>query len=53
MQLVPAFVSALLVQSSVALADDSAFVTASPHAGSAVSDLYPPAGSMCYLLTVD
>ncbi|KAI0899141.1 phosphoglycerate mutase-like protein [Annulohypoxylon nitens] len=45
MQLVPAFVSALLVQSSAALADDSTFVTASPHAGSAVSDLYPPAGT--------
>ncbi|KAI2472830.1 phosphoglycerate mutase-like protein [Annulohypoxylon bovei var. microspora] len=45
MQLVPAFVSALLVQSSAAAADDATFVTAAPHAGSAVSDLYPPSGT--------
>ncbi|KAI1106548.1 phosphoglycerate mutase-like protein [Jackrogersella minutella] len=39
-----ALVSTLLVQSSTA-ADDATFVTAAPHAGSAVSDLYPPAGT--------
>ncbi|KAF3068449.1 3-phytase A [Daldinia childiae] len=43
MQLVTAaaILSALLVQSSTA-ADDTAFITASPHAGSATSDLFPP-----------
>ncbi|KAI1211374.1 phosphoglycerate mutase-like protein [Annulohypoxylon truncatum] len=45
MQLVPVFLSALLVQSSTAAADDATFVTAAPHAGSAVSDLYPPSGT--------
>lgn len=41
-----ALFSALLVQSSTA-ADDTTFVSAAPHAGSATSDLFPPTGSMC------
>ncbi|KAK6957081.1 hypothetical protein Daesc_002366 [Daldinia eschscholtzii] len=36
-----AVLSALLVHSSTA-ADDTDFITAAPHAGSATSDLYPP-----------
>ncbi|KAI0839882.1 phosphoglycerate mutase-like protein [Hypoxylon sp. FL0890] len=39
-----ALFSALLVHTSTA-ADDTAFVTAAPHAGSATSDLYPPTGT--------
>ncbi|KAI1141639.1 phosphoglycerate mutase-like protein [Hypoxylon sp. FL0543] len=45
MQLVKAALfSASLVRTSTA-ADDTAFVTAAPHAGSATSDLYPPSGT--------
>ncbi|KAI1387370.1 phosphoglycerate mutase-like protein [Hypoxylon trugodes] len=40
-----ALVSALLVHSGRAAADDNAFVTAAPHAGSAISDSYPPKGT--------
>ncbi|KAI2618617.1 phosphoglycerate mutase-like protein [Hypomontagnella submonticulosa] len=39
-----ALFSALLVQSSTA-ADDTTFVSAAPHAGSATSDLFPPTGT--------
>lgn len=47
MQLVTtvALLSALLVHAGTA-AEDTAFVTAAPHAGSATSDAYPPDGSM-------
>ncbi|OTB09629.1 hypothetical protein M426DRAFT_316177 [Hypoxylon sp. CI-4A] len=37
--------AALLVHSSTVVADDTAFVTASPHAGSVTSDVFPPAGT--------
>ncbi len=40
-----ALLSALLIQTTVA-ADDTAFITALPHAGAATSDVYPPEGSM-------
>ncbi|KAI2610212.1 phosphoglycerate mutase-like protein [Hypoxylon fragiforme] len=39
-----ALLSALLIQTTVA-ADDTAFITALPHAGAATSDVYPPEGT--------